>query len=181
MLLENIIGFFSVLDILFFPAFQILLEIKCFGKAKSDSISKYEKEPHYFATPSFLYCHELIFHVIVRFWLNTQQIYNFGEIDQQVIENVNLDCGIERILDVEHISFKVIDCYYFAAGIHNPILTHPIIFVVVRFADIIIGRIARGDNFNDEIRRTIAPFLVQFALIANYHNVRLDDCQWVIR
>ena len=114
------------------------------------------------------------------FLLNVQQIGNFREVDKQIIINIDLDCGIKGILDVQHILLEVVDSYCFAARIYNPILTHSIIFVVVEFADIIICWITGGNNFNDKIWCTVAPFSVQLVFITYNHEVRLDNGKWSI-
>lgn len=38
----------------------------------------------------------------------------------------------------------------------NPVLTHPIILVVVELADIVIGWISGRNDLNDKVRRAVA-------------------------
>ena len=90
------------------------------------------------------------------FLLNVQQIGNFREVDKQIIINIDLDCGIKGILDVQHILLEVVDSYCFAARIYNPIFTDSIIFVVVEFANIIICWVTGRYNFNNKIWCTVA-------------------------
>lgn len=113
--------------------------------------------------------------------LNIQQPRKITEIDYQVVKNTDSDCRIERVLDIEQILLKTIDCHHPAAGIHNPIFTDAGLLVVVELADVIICRVARGDDLNDEIGGTVAPFSVQLAFVAYYHNIRLNDEQRPVR
>ena len=57
---------------------------------------------------------------------------------------MHLNGRIKRILDIEHIFFKIIDRYDFAAGVYDPVLADAGVFVVVQLADIIVCRIAGG-------------------------------------
>ena len=47
------------------------------------------------------------------FLLNIQQISNFREVDKQIIIDIDLDCGVKGILDVQHISLKVFPFWLF--------------------------------------------------------------------
>ena len=114
-------------------------------------------------------------------WLDIQHIGNLRKIDKQIIKNIDFDNGIERIWNAYDIIFKVVDRNGFSLWINNPVFSYAVIFVVVEFTNIIICRIARRDNFNDEIRRTVAPFSIQLVFIANYHKIRLNDCKRLIR
>lgn len=60
------------------------------------------------------------------------------------MKNINFNNRIERVLDIEHIFFKVIDSYDPAAGIYNPIFTYFSIFIVIKLADVIICWITGG-------------------------------------
>ena len=83
------------------------------------------------------------------FVLKIQPVSDISKADQQVFKDIDFYCGIEWILDIEHISFKIVYRYSFAARICNPIFTDSGIFVIVQFADIIVCRVAGGNNFND--------------------------------
>lgn len=103
-----------------------------------------------------------------------QLLGDIRKIDKQVIINVDLYCRIKRVLKIEQIALEVINGHSFALGIDNPVFTHIGVFVVVQFADVIIGRIARGDNFNNKVGGAITPFPIQLVFIAHNHKIRLD-------
>ena len=111
------------------------------------------------------------------FILDIQQLGNLGEVDVQILVDINLDNGIKWILDTHEITIEVIYCYGLSLRIHYPILTHSIILVVEELADIIVGWIARGNNLDNEIGCSIAPLIIQFILITDNHYVRLNDYQ----
>ena len=67
---------------------------------------------------------------------------------------------IERVLNVKHIFIKVIYNHKFSSWIYNPIFTHSKIFIIVKFTDIIVGRVVRRNYFNDEIRCSIASLSI---------------------
>lgn len=102
------------------------------------------------------------------------------KINKQITINVNFDNGLKRILDAYDITLKVVHRNDFSPWIYNPIFTHPIILIIVEFADIILRRIPRRNDFDDKIRCTITAFSIQFVLVTNYHNIRLYDCKRVI-
>ena len=58
--------------------------------------------------------------------------------NKQIIIDVYLDNGIERVLNTHDITLKVIYGDGFSLRIHNPIFTHAIILVVVELANIIV-------------------------------------------
>lgn len=90
------------------------------------------------------------------FWLNIQQTGNIREIDVQIIIDINLNCRIKGILNIEHISLKIVNRHSLTARIYNPIFTDSIIFVVVEFANIIICWVTGRYNFNNKIWCTVA-------------------------
>ncbi len=73
-----------------------------------------------------------------RFWLNVQQISDLGEVDIQIIIDVDLDNGIKRILNAYDIALKVVHSNGLSPWIYNPIFTHSIILVIIKLADIVI-------------------------------------------
>ena len=101
---------------------------------------------------------------LFAFSLDIQQFGNLGEVDVQILKDINLDNGIKRILDTHDITLEVIYCDGLSLRIHDPILSNSMILVVVELADVIVGWITRGNNLNGEIRSTITAFSVQLAL-----------------
>ena len=95
--------------------------------------------------------------------------------------DIDLDNGIKGVLDIKHILLKVVYGNGLSSRVYNPVFANSCIFVVVELADIIVCRIAGRNNFNDEIRRTIAPLSIQLILITDNHYVRLNDCKRLIR
>ena len=114
------------------------------------------------------------------FRLNVHQISNLGKVDKQIIIDINLDNGIKRVLNAYNIAFEVIESHSLAAWIHDPVLTNAGIIVVIEFADVIICWIAGGNNLNDEIRGAVAAFSIQFILVADNHNIRLNNCKGLV-
>lgn len=110
-----------------------------------------------------------------------QQIGNPGEIDKQIIENMNFDGRIKGILQAGQILLKIVDGYCFAAWIHDPIFPDTGIFVIIELADIIICSIAGRNDFYDEIRGPIAALAVQLVPAAYDHKIRLNDGEGIIR
>lgn len=43
--------------------------------------------------------------------------------DEKIVVDIDLDRGIKRILDIQHLSLKKIDSHHLAAGVYDPILT----------------------------------------------------------
>ena len=84
-------------------------------------------------------------------------------------------------MDAYDITFKIIYRDGLPLWIHNPVFTYSVILVVVELADVIIGWIVRGSNFNDEIGCSVEPLIIQFILIADNHYVGLNDNQRIIR
>ena len=60
-----------------------------------------------------------------------QQLSDIREADIQVITDIDPDRGVKRVLDADPACFKVIDGNGFPAWVHDPVFTHPCIFVVV--------------------------------------------------
>ncbi len=85
---------------------------------------------------------------------------NSCEINQQVVINIYFDHRIERILEIQQIFLKMVDCDCFSVRIHDPIFPYARIFVIIQFSDIIVSRISGRNDFNDKIRRAVAAFPV---------------------
>lgn len=109
------------------------------------------------------------------FRLSTQQISNLGKVDKQIIIDIDLNCGIKRLLDIEHVFLKIVDGYCFTARIYNPVFAHSVRFIVVCLSDIIICRIVGGDNLNNKVGSAITTLSVQFVFIAYNHEIRLNN------
>lgn len=112
--------------------------------------------------------------------LHIQIIRNLREVDIQIIIDVHLNGGFERIRIAENVSLKEIYSYAFSSWIHNPVFAHAVVLVVIQFSDVIICWIAWGYDLNDEIRCTIAAVSVQFVPITDDHNIRLHDGERMI-
>lgn len=53
-----------------------------------------------------------------------QQFGDIREVDKQIVVDIDLNCGIKRVLDIELAFLKIIDSYGLTPWVNNPILTH---------------------------------------------------------
>lgn len=107
--------------------------------------------------------------------LHIQPIRNLREVDIQIIIDIHLNGGFKSVWNAENVSLKEVYSYAFSSWVHNPVLAHAMVLVVIQFPDVIVCWVARRYDLNDEIRCTVAAISVQFVLITDDHNIRLHD------
>ena len=82
--------------------------------------------------------------------------------------------GVKIIfLGIEIVVAKIIDHDRFAVRIHDPVLLHACILILVKFEKHILGAGRRRENFQHEIRRAFKAFRTQIIRTADYEKIRL--------
>ena len=76
--------------------------------------------------------------------------------------------------------FKIIDKDSFCSRIDDPVFPDAVFLIIVKFFDVIIGSIAGRDDFDNEIRGTIAAFSIQFIFVTDDHQIRLYNDEGII-
>lgn len=109
--------------------------------------------------------------------LSVKQAGNIIKADKQIVKDIDLDNGVKGILDAHKIALKIIYGNSFSVWVCDPIFAYPEIFVIIKLADVIIGRVAGGDDLNDEVRRAVAALSIQLILVTDNHNIGLDNCK----
>ncbi len=103
--------------------------------------------------------------------LNLNQISNPDS--QVVIIDADGSFIIKAILSGPFFVFKVINIYGVRPWIYNPVFPYAGRAVFKKFNAIIHTLRARRDDFNNPVRRSVTPFVIQPVFITDHGNVRL--------